>query len=594
MLAMSAAMMGLLLAAAASSGAAQDYAELSSIDCPPWYLRSPDTGPDYLPKCYCADTLKNIVQCNSRNLSSSIALNYCMTYDNSTGMVLVGACPYTRITENIMGIWTLLPSNVSKIAEHSCTPLNREGLLCGKCKDGYGISVRLADSGCVKCSDHPHGWTWLIFTQIPLQTLFFLIIFFFNISLTTPKLNGFLLACQIGASTRIDQVLPQYLNAIGYHGLGKLSTAMFVFCKFWVLDFFTSVLPEACFHEKMNMLQAVALWYLPAFYPFLFILGVFILVRITDCNFKLVSLLLAPCKTLKVKASKYINLQQSLIHTFSGVIILSYSKFTLVSYSLLFPTALYNASGDLVHKGRWYYDAEIEVFGSEHILYGIMAIIILMLFVVAPPLLLLLYPFRWFRWVLHKTRLDYPGLDAFMDSFQGYYRDGTMNSRDLRYFAALYFIVRLLFISARLFTLYRLQFYIILLIFISAAIIFSFAHPYKRNIHNIVDLCFLCYLSSMFFIYVVFTSLDMSHSEMGVMMGLLSTVPFLYFVILMVLELVISVKAIRRGIKNCLDYLYKRLLTRKELRSDMLPFAEWPHRLLESEYVSSYSYEDKD
>lgn len=313
----------------------------TSSDCPPWFLHDPSSG-----RCYCADTLKNIVQCDSMNRTSYIALSFCMTFDNVTDMVLVGACPYPVVPSDIRGNWVPLPSNVSLLDENLCVPLNRGGMLCGECKEGYGISVHSSDLACVKCSDRPHGWAWFFLTGILLQTLFFLIVFFFRISVTTAKLNGFLLVCHITGLTYIDRSFPQYLAVNGYAGIGILAKIEIVFSKFWVLEFFTTELPRACFSENIGMLRAVALQYVPAFFPFFLLLCAFILVRIVDCNYKPVSFILKPYKKLNFKLSKYIDLHRSLIHT---LIVLSYSKLALVSYSLLFPTALYNSSGVIVH-----------------------------------------------------------------------------------------------------------------------------------------------------------------------------------------------------------------------------------------------------
>ena len=60
-----------------------------------------------------------------------------MTYNNTTGVTEFGARPYighynkTTYVDDLTCIQ--LPSNVSL--------LNREGELCGKCKDGYGIAL---------------------------------------------------------------------------------------------------------------------------------------------------------------------------------------------------------------------------------------------------------------------------------------------------------------------------------------------------------------------------------------------------------------------------------------------------------------------
>ena len=47
--------------------------------------------------------------------------------------------------------YILLPSNVPIINMSMCGPLNREGTLCGKCKDRHGIAYNLE---CSKCWEH--------------------------------------------------------------------------------------------------------------------------------------------------------------------------------------------------------------------------------------------------------------------------------------------------------------------------------------------------------------------------------------------------------------------------------------------------------
>ena len=67
-----------------------------------------------------------------------------MTYKNTTGATEFGACPYIAHynTTPFDGFTCIqLPSNVSLLNEFMCGPLNREGELCGKCKDGYGIAL---------------------------------------------------------------------------------------------------------------------------------------------------------------------------------------------------------------------------------------------------------------------------------------------------------------------------------------------------------------------------------------------------------------------------------------------------------------------
>ena len=49
----------------------------------------------------------------------------------------------------------LLPRNLSQLNDYMCTcgPLNRKGLVCSECADGFGPSVTSFGYKCVNCTD---------------------------------------------------------------------------------------------------------------------------------------------------------------------------------------------------------------------------------------------------------------------------------------------------------------------------------------------------------------------------------------------------------------------------------------------------------
>ena len=106
--------------------------------CPPWFIpdNTSNTGCSchhHSPKIYCSDPDFPLIR-----------FGFCMTYNNETGATEFGPCPYIAhySTAHSRGFFSIqLPSNVSLLNEFMCGPLNREGPLCGKCKDGYGIAL---------------------------------------------------------------------------------------------------------------------------------------------------------------------------------------------------------------------------------------------------------------------------------------------------------------------------------------------------------------------------------------------------------------------------------------------------------------------
>ena len=105
--------------------------------CPPWFFpdNSSRTG------CSCHKFGAG-VKCGKN--SSLLQFGYCMTYNSATERTEQGPCPYIRLFNNTAvahKFYIQLPENVSSLNEFMCGPLNREGTLCGKWKDGCGIAL---------------------------------------------------------------------------------------------------------------------------------------------------------------------------------------------------------------------------------------------------------------------------------------------------------------------------------------------------------------------------------------------------------------------------------------------------------------------
>ena len=75
-----------------------------------------------------------------------------MTTGATNDSFTFGLCPLTfgnwkNITNRL---WSELPSDPDMLNATMCGPYNREGLLCGKCIDGYGLPV-YSLHGCKMC-----------------------------------------------------------------------------------------------------------------------------------------------------------------------------------------------------------------------------------------------------------------------------------------------------------------------------------------------------------------------------------------------------------------------------------------------------------
>ncbi len=65
-----------------------------------------------------------------------------MTYDNITGSTTAGYCPFSISPGSALKTnFVRLPKSRTELNTATCGMANRDGLLCSKCKPGYGPAV---------------------------------------------------------------------------------------------------------------------------------------------------------------------------------------------------------------------------------------------------------------------------------------------------------------------------------------------------------------------------------------------------------------------------------------------------------------------
>ena len=143
-------------------------------DCPTWFVpRSNQTG-----DCKCgAQTFFSlvVVKCDQDSNQSMILSSYCMTYNESTDVTVVGTCPYNSHKADYQEQYVKLPQNVSHLNEFMCGVLNRTGPLCSHCKEGLGVPVFSYTSQCLPCLGGLSGWLLYIFLAVFPTTIFFIV-----------------------------------------------------------------------------------------------------------------------------------------------------------------------------------------------------------------------------------------------------------------------------------------------------------------------------------------------------------------------------------------------------------------------------------
>ena len=464
------------------SAEASQEVQSSSPSCPPWFF--PDSSSNET--CRCGKSIHGAVKCNETLQESAILDCYCMTYNESTGVV-AGPCFYN--CENIPKgqedmLYHPLPHHVEDLNSAMCGQFHRGGQLCGSCEEGYSPLVYSYDLQCFNCTDSHYNWLKYVTAAFVPLTVFFIIVLWCRVSATSPQLYAFVNFSQnIAFPANMRMVLTATANYPRIEILARIIAALY---GFWNLDFFRTLIPHICL--EMNTLQALALDYAIACYPLLLIVVFYVLIEFHARNFRLLVYLWKPFRRFFIYFRKQWNIKTSIVEVFATFLFLSNVKFLSVSFDLLIPTEVRNINGSSLGIFLWY-DASIAYFGKEHLPYGIVTLLVLLIFVIFPIVLLLLYPMQCFQRCLGRCGLRCHALNTFMDAFQGCYKDGTNGTRDCRYFAALYLIIRIIFFFVLALTLDVLFYAVGLFMLIVFAMLIAIIQPYKAEfaIYNIVD-----------------------------------------------------------------------------------------------------------
>ena len=405
-----------------------------------WTYADSDSG-----YCKCGDEIHYLILCNNVSDHISILTCSCMTYDPKDGVV-IGYCPYGC---NVGGghlyeakTYTALPSNKSEINNAMCGRLNREGRLCGKCRDNYRPLAYSYELSCVPCTyNGSSNYNWMKFAAaalVPVTTFYFMVILF-RIDATNPYLYGYIMLNQaLGAPVNLRVLLMSLSNG----GTGTLVRIITIPYSIWNLDYFRSLRLNICL--DLTTLETLALDYVISVYPLVLILTTYVLVELHARGCRLIRWLWRPFHGCCVRFTRIMDIQSSIIKAFATFILLSYVKLVNSTGDMLLFVRVYNMHRKVV--GTYvFYDATYVYFGKEHLPYAIMGIMFFIAFVLTPLILLLFYQTRCFQRCLDIFRLRCHALQVFVDTFQGHYKDGIEpGTRDCRWFAAVYFLGRMI------------------------------------------------------------------------------------------------------------------------------------------------------
>ena len=241
-------------------------------------------------------------------------------------------------------VYKKLPQKPEDLLNDSvCTRFNRAGLLCGDCEEGHSPFVLSYNLSCVRCPDgHKNWWKFILARFVPL-TFFYIFVVIFNINVTSSHLHGVVWFSQ---ALSIPALIRLQMTALSHGSLPPLIAlkTILVFYSFWNLDLLRSIIPDICLN--VTTLQALALDYLIALYPFVLILLSYILIELHDRQYTIIVTIWKPFRKVLSIFRKSWDIRTSIIDSFATFLLLSYVKVLSVTADLLIPTEIYKVGSD--------------------------------------------------------------------------------------------------------------------------------------------------------------------------------------------------------------------------------------------------------
>ena len=471
--------------------------------CPPWFLYN-STLKDC--QCFQEDNPLNNVMCTEDG--ALLAFGWCMTYDEESGGTFLGLCPSFMVSSRNVSrrLFITLPSNVSELNDYMCRPLNRKGLICSECIDGFAPSVTSIGYQCANCTGAWYGVPLYLLLQFVPVTVFYLFVLYFQINMTCAPLTGFILFFQLVALTYEQHDPLRLIITHEYSFTQQYFGILASLCGICNLDFFYYIIPPFCVSPHLKSIHILFFNYFTSFYSFCLISITWTCIALHSRNYQPFVWLwtkLQRCFYL----SKQRDSRRTMIDVFATFLLLSYTKLLLTSI-VIFQLSRIRNINRLPLRLIPAVDPSIQYFSREHIPFVLIAITIFVGAVLLPALLLALYPIKVFRSLLFKCRLgghSKAALNIFVEKFYNCYRDGLDGGRDMRSFASLYFFVRIVgFVGIAIFPTMSLAWLFQVLLFGSCGLLIALAQPYKKAYMNITDSLLLCSIAMFALLYLLY------------------------------------------------------------------------------------------
>ena len=484
-------------------------------DCPPWFERVNTTWRDInVTYCACSSTDSFYIKCDQKQKQSSLRLASCVFYDSQADDVVVTGCPFLFPKHKIENNVIPLPQNVSELNTFICGNLSREVKwpLCGKCVNGTGASIYSIGNECVPCS--PVNVVYYLLLQYLPTTVIVLVVVVFRLNVTAAPMAHYLLFCNM-IVLYFKFIVSYFANFVlsAHNILQFLSKVVLTLCSVWSFDALFFISPPLCISPHLEGIYKPFIDFLATLYPFVLLLLMYIGTELHARDFKPIVILWRPFHRYYIHFYTTWGPNASMIQAFSSLFFLSYAKLIFLICVPILQSVVVNVEGKVMEK-MVYVDPTIRYWSKEHI-YLIIFSLFIGIFLFLPPLILLIiYPTSLFRKISHHLKPRWKiAIRAYVETFQGCYKDGTNGTRDYR--AVSGYILAVGFLPAVQAILIALLLHIVTnrliialqlsaIICTTLTIIGVLTQPYKRKVANMSAVILSALLAAIFALFASF------------------------------------------------------------------------------------------
>ena len=276
-------------------------------------------------------------------------------------------------SETFPGFITL-PDNVSELNNYMCGPMNRNGLVCSECIEGYSLSFFSIRPTCTVCSGEKQVggiFLYLFLSTVPITAIYLLFLVFI-VGLTSSPFTAFVVFSQLmfGILTFIFAHNYDLNHLKGFYS--SYAYILITFYGFWDLDFsFLYFIPTICISTTFSMLDILLLCHVVIVYPILLICLTWLCIHLYSQYFKILVWIWQKFSPLYNKIKNKRDSKCTAIDMFSTFLLLSYSKSLeqlLFILKFQYNVILYNTN-NLPTRRLLSIDPSIKLFGLHHLLF---------------------------------------------------------------------------------------------------------------------------------------------------------------------------------------------------------------------------------